>query len=171
LTEVRRRYYYEISFSSAAGVEEAWGELDYDPSTASWIPSRTKFPRVRTLTQKRKSVRYWSRASMHRPVQQSVPSVIPNESRRSFMAFRITRRRFNPSWIRGGSALAVPGLGMSRRSGAACLVSMNGGLLGMRWPCVRLRTERGSRDEMGVDMAESGMRVSSGQAKRRPGQQ
>ncbi len=54
LAEVRLRYYYEVSCSSAAGVEEAWGELDYDPGTASWTPSQTKPPRVRTLTQKRK---------------------------------------------------------------------------------------------------------------------
>jgi len=54
LAEVKLRYYYEISFSSTAGVEEAWGELDYDPSTASWTPSRTKPPCVRTLTDKRK---------------------------------------------------------------------------------------------------------------------
>jgi hypothetical protein len=54
LTEVRRRYYYEISFASVAGVEEAWGELDYDPSSAWWTPSRTRPPCVRTLTQKRK---------------------------------------------------------------------------------------------------------------------
>jgi len=54
LPEVRLRYYYETSFSSTAGVEEAWGELDYDPSTASWTPSPVKPPRVRTLTQKHK---------------------------------------------------------------------------------------------------------------------
>ena len=54
LIEVRRRYYYEISFSSAAGSEEAWGELDYDATTSSWTSSRTKPPSVRTLTQKRK---------------------------------------------------------------------------------------------------------------------
>jgi len=54
LAEVRLRYYYKVSFSSAAGVEEACGELDYDPGPASWSPSRTKPPGVRTLTQKRK---------------------------------------------------------------------------------------------------------------------
>jgi hypothetical protein len=54
LAEVRLRYYYEASFSSAEGVEEAWGELDYHPGPASWTPSRTKPPAVRTLTQKRK---------------------------------------------------------------------------------------------------------------------
>jgi hypothetical protein len=68
LTEIRFRYYYEISLSSTAGVEEAWGELDYDPSTASWTPSRTKPPRVRTLTQKRK-VRALHESHRHTPVR------------------------------------------------------------------------------------------------------
>ena len=54
MAEVRLRYYYEVSCSSSAGVEEAWGELDYDPNSASWTPSRTKPPRVRTLSEKRK---------------------------------------------------------------------------------------------------------------------
>jgi hypothetical protein len=68
LPEVRLRYYYEISCASAAGVEEAWGELDYDPSTASWTPSRTKPPRVRTLTQKRR-VRALQESQRHAPVR------------------------------------------------------------------------------------------------------
>ncbi len=55
LAEVRSRYYYEISFSSAGGVEEAWGELDYDSAGAAWVPSRIKPPSVRTLTHKRES--------------------------------------------------------------------------------------------------------------------
>jgi hypothetical protein len=53
LAEVRLRFYYEINFSSDAGVEEAWGELDYDSGTATWTPSRIKPPCVRTLTVKR----------------------------------------------------------------------------------------------------------------------
>jgi hypothetical protein len=53
LAVVRRRYYYEITLSSATGVEDAWGELDYDPDTATYTPSRIKPPGVRTLTEKR----------------------------------------------------------------------------------------------------------------------
>jgi hypothetical protein len=59
LAEVRFRYYYEVSFSSLSGIEEAWGELDYDPTSAFWIPSRTKPPCVRTLTQKRKGQAFY----------------------------------------------------------------------------------------------------------------
>jgi hypothetical protein len=51
--EVGRRYYYEVRLSSRTGVEEAWGELDYDPDTATYAPSRIKPPRVRTLTEVR----------------------------------------------------------------------------------------------------------------------
>jgi len=54
IADVRRRYYYEIRLSSPTGVEEAWGELDYDPDTATYAPSRIKPPRVRTLTEVRK---------------------------------------------------------------------------------------------------------------------
>lgn len=68
LAEVRLRYYYEVSFSSAAGVEEAWGELDYDPSTTSWTPSRTKPPSVRNLTQKRK-VRALGESHRYKPAR------------------------------------------------------------------------------------------------------
>ena len=51
LAEVRRRYYYEVRLSSRTGVEEAWGELDYDPDTATYAPSRIKPPRVKALTE------------------------------------------------------------------------------------------------------------------------
>jgi hypothetical protein len=53
MAEVRSRYYYEISFSSEGGIEEAWGELDYDSAGAGWIPSKIKPPSVRTLAHKR----------------------------------------------------------------------------------------------------------------------
>src|SRR6266550_1881240 len=55
MSEVNYRFYYEIRFSSPKGVEKGWGELDYDPRTASWTPSLIKPPRVRTLTDERKS--------------------------------------------------------------------------------------------------------------------
>jgi hypothetical protein len=54
MAEVRSRFYYEISFSSAEGVEEAWGELDDNPVGSTWTPSKVKPPSVRTLTEKRK---------------------------------------------------------------------------------------------------------------------
>ncbi len=38
IAEVSRRYYYEVSLSSQTGVEQAWGELDYDPDTATYAP-------------------------------------------------------------------------------------------------------------------------------------
>ncbi|HXU75211.1 MAG TPA: hypothetical protein VN794_01520, partial [Methylomirabilota bacterium] len=44
------------------------GELDYDPGSASWTPSRIKPPRVRTLTFKRK-VQALSESHRHRPVR------------------------------------------------------------------------------------------------------
>jgi hypothetical protein len=53
--EFKSRYYYEINFFSPKGVEEAWGELDYHRDTATWTPSQTKPPSVRTLTFKRKA--------------------------------------------------------------------------------------------------------------------
>jgi hypothetical protein len=68
LAEVRCRYYYQIAFSCRSGVEEAWGELDYDPCTASWTPSRTKPPCVRTLTEKRK-VRALCQSHRHPPTR------------------------------------------------------------------------------------------------------
>jgi hypothetical protein len=68
LCEVRNRFYYQVSFSSSAGTEEAWGELDYDPGSASWTPSRTKPPCVRTLTQKRK-VRALTLSHRHTPAR------------------------------------------------------------------------------------------------------
>jgi hypothetical protein len=52
--EVRHRYYFELRLSSAAGVEQAWGEVDYDPDTTTYTPSRIKPPCVRTLTEVRK---------------------------------------------------------------------------------------------------------------------
>jgi hypothetical protein len=53
LAEVRHRYYYEIRLSSEAGDEEAWGEVDYHPQSATYSPSRIKPPCVRTLSEKR----------------------------------------------------------------------------------------------------------------------
>jgi hypothetical protein len=54
LTEVRFRYYYELTLSSRQGVKEAAGEVVYDPTTASWTSSHIKPPSVRTLAEKRK---------------------------------------------------------------------------------------------------------------------
>jgi hypothetical protein len=53
LVEVKHRYFYELRFQSAAGVEEASGEVDYDPATGVWTPSRLKPPRFVPLSYKR----------------------------------------------------------------------------------------------------------------------
>ncbi len=52
--EVRHRYYYELRLASSGGVEQAWGEVDYDPDQATFTPSRIKPPGVRTLTEVRR---------------------------------------------------------------------------------------------------------------------
>jgi hypothetical protein len=52
LAEVKHRYYYELSFHSGAGTEQAEGEVDYDPAKNTWAPSRLKPPRVQTLSAK-----------------------------------------------------------------------------------------------------------------------
>ncbi len=54
LAGVKHRYYYELSFRSTAGTEEAEGEVDYDPARDKWAPSRLKPPRVQTLSDKRR---------------------------------------------------------------------------------------------------------------------
>ena len=74
LVEVRFRYCYKISCFCEAGVEEAAGELDYDPSTASWTPSRIKPPGVRTLTDKRRAQALFE-SHRHRPPR---PEDCPN---------------------------------------------------------------------------------------------
>ena len=112
------------------------------PLASGLLPKSTKFVRCRSHT------------GIRRPVRQSVRSVTANRSRRSFMAFLITRRHFKQSWIQGGSALEVRGLGMSRRNGAVCPVSMSGGLLDTHWLCTRLNTGRVNRNEISADMAE-----------------
>ncbi len=68
LAEVSLRYYYEVTFASTGGVEEAWGELDYNPDNANWTPTRVKPPRVRTLTDKRK-VQALRESHRHRPAR------------------------------------------------------------------------------------------------------
>ncbi|HEX5222031.1 MAG TPA: hypothetical protein VFZ59_20885 [Verrucomicrobiae bacterium] len=68
LGEVKSRYYYEIACFSPGGVEEASGELDYDPVTASWTPSRVKSPGVRTLSHKRRH-KAWLESHRYRPPQ------------------------------------------------------------------------------------------------------
>lgn len=52
LATVKHRYYYELRFHSAAGTEQAEGEVDYDPARDTWAPSRLKPPRVQTLSEK-----------------------------------------------------------------------------------------------------------------------
>lgn len=52
LPEVKHRYYYELTFHSAAGSEEANGEVDYDPATGAWTPSQVKPLRIWTLSEK-----------------------------------------------------------------------------------------------------------------------
>lgn len=52
LSEVKHRYYFELRFGSAAGTEDAWGEVDYDPATKVWTPSRIKPCRLTTLSEK-----------------------------------------------------------------------------------------------------------------------
>jgi hypothetical protein len=54
LAKVKHRYYYELSFHSAAGTEEAEGEVDYDPARDTWAASRLKPLRVKTLSEKRR---------------------------------------------------------------------------------------------------------------------
>ena|ERR1017187_8281198 len=52
LPEVKHRYYHELTFHSAAGTEDAHGEVDYDPATGAWTPSRVKPLRIWTLSEK-----------------------------------------------------------------------------------------------------------------------
>src|SRR5262245_51029679 len=54
LTTVRARFCYEVSFHSALGTEEAWGEVDYHGTrqTGVWTPSGIQPCRVSTLGRK-----------------------------------------------------------------------------------------------------------------------
>jgi hypothetical protein len=50
LSVVKFRYHYEIAFHSPQGVETARGDLDYDPSTVSFIETRQRPPVVDSLS-------------------------------------------------------------------------------------------------------------------------